>query len=88
MHLGEHRPLSHQEHLRQAGGPQQVGCRAAGQGAGVILGFPGALSSWDADSMRESVREGGVDLNTEGLIEKRSLREFNECAALVAHWDD
>jgi hypothetical protein len=38
--------------------------------------------------MREIVREGGVDLNTEGLIEKRSLREFNECAALIAHWDD
>ena len=38
--------------------------------------------------MREIIREGGVDLNTEELIEKRSLREFNECAALILHWDD
>jgi hypothetical protein len=28
------------------------------------------LSGWDADSMREIIGEGGVDLNTEGLIEK------------------
>lgn len=35
--------------------------------------------------MREITREGGVDLNLEGLIEKRSLREFNECVALVLH---
>jgi hypothetical protein len=38
--------------------------------------------------MREIVREGGVDVDTEGLIEKRSLHELNECAALIAHWDD
>jgi hypothetical protein len=35
--------------------------------------------------MREIIREGGVGLNTEGMIEKRSLHEFNECAALIAH---
>lgn len=38
--------------------------------------------------MCEIAREGGVDLNTEGLIEKRSLCEFDECAALMADWDD
>jgi hypothetical protein len=33
--------------------------------------------------MREIIREGCIDLNTEGLIEKRSLYEFDECAALL-----
>jgi hypothetical protein len=46
------------------------------------------LSGWDEDSMLEIIDEGGVDLNTEGLIEKASVREFNECMALVLHWDD
>ena len=54
----------------------------------VTFGVACFLSGWDADSMREIIREGGVDVNTEGLIEKRSLHEFNECAALIAHWDD
>jgi hypothetical protein len=36
--------------------------------------------------MLEIIDEGGVDLNTDGLIEKRSLREFQEAAALVLHW--
>ena len=54
----------------------------------VTFGEACFLSGWDPESMREIIREGGVDLNTEGLIEKQSLREFNECAALVAHWDD
>jgi hypothetical protein len=47
-----------------------------------------AVGQWDADVMREIICEGGVDLNLEGLIEKRSLREFNECLAMVLHWDD
>ena len=46
------------------------------------------LFGWNADEMREIIGEGGVDLNLEGLIEKRSLREFNECLAMVLHWDD
>ena len=46
------------------------------------------LSGWNTEEMREIIDEGGGDLNTEGLIEKRSLREFNESVALMAHWDD
>jgi hypothetical protein len=46
------------------------------------------LSGWDQGSMLEIIAEGGVDLNLEGLIEKRSLYEFQECLALVLHWDD
>jgi hypothetical protein len=34
------------------------------------------------------IEEGGVDLNMEEPIEKRSLREFNECAALTLHRND
>ena len=44
------------------------------------------LSGWDHDTMLEIIDEGGVDLNLEGLIEKRSLYEFQECLALVLHW--
>ena len=37
------------------------------------------LSGWDEDTMREIVDEGGVDLNLEGLIEKRgNLTDFGE----------
>jgi hypothetical protein len=46
------------------------------------------LSGWDQDSMLEIIKEGGVDLNLEGLIEKRSLHEFQECLAEVLHWED
>jgi hypothetical protein len=38
--------------------------------------------------MLEIVDERGVDLNTEGLIEKRSLHEFQEMLALVLHWNE
>lgn len=38
--------------------------------------------------MLEIIEEEGVDLNDEGLIERESLYEFNECAALILHWDD
>ena len=38
--------------------------------------------------MKEIIEEGGVDLNDEGLIERESLYEFNECAALILHWND
>jgi hypothetical protein len=46
------------------------------------------LSGWDSFSMLEIIDEGGVDLNTEGLIEKQSLYDFQECLALVLHWDE
>jgi hypothetical protein len=46
------------------------------------------LSGWSESAMKEIIEEGGVDLNMEELIEKRSLREFNECAALILHWND
>jgi hypothetical protein len=46
------------------------------------------LSGWDVFSMLEIIDEGGVDLNTEGLIEKESLYDFQQCLALVLHWDD
>jgi hypothetical protein len=46
------------------------------------------LSGWDTDPMLEIIDVGGVDLNLDGLIEKRSLWEFQEACALVAHWDD
>ncbi len=46
------------------------------------------LSGWDTASMLEIMDEGGVELNNAGLIEKRSLLEFQETTALVLHWDD
>ena len=54
-----------------------------------MLGFallnPTYLLQWYQNLRLTS---NGLDLNTEGLIRKRSLCEFNECAALVAYWDD
>ena len=41
------------------------------------------LSGWSESAMKEIMEEGGVDLNDEGLIERESLYEFNECAALI-----
>jgi hypothetical protein len=38
--------------------------------------------------MQAIIDEGGVDLNQEGLIERQSLREFQEALALVTHWRD
>jgi len=46
------------------------------------------LSGWDTDAMLEIIDVGGVGTNRTGLIEKRSLWEFQECCALVAHWND
>ena len=55
----------------------------------LVLGFavlnPTYLLQWYQNLRLTS---NGLDLNTEGLIRKRSSCEFNECAALVAHWDD
>jgi hypothetical protein len=46
------------------------------------------LSGWDRAAMLEIIDEGGVDLDDRGLIEKDSLREFNETLALILHWDE
>jgi hypothetical protein len=46
------------------------------------------LSGWDGVWVREIIPEGGIDLNPDGLVEKRSLRGFQEAVALVLHWDD
>jgi hypothetical protein len=36
----------------------------------------------------EIISVGGVDLDDEGRIERESLWQFLEPAALVEHWDD
>jgi hypothetical protein len=46
------------------------------------------LSGHDRDSMLEIIEVDGVDLDIEGLIEKRSLWEFQEALVLVRHWHD
>jgi hypothetical protein len=46
------------------------------------------LSGWDHDTMLEIIDEDNVDLDDDGRIEKQSLYEFQECLALVLHWDD
>jgi hypothetical protein len=46
------------------------------------------LSGHDRDAMLEIIEVDGVDLNVEGLIEKRSLWEFQEALVLVRHWHD
>jgi hypothetical protein len=46
------------------------------------------LSGHDRGSMPEITDADGVDLNLEGLIEKRSLWEFQEALVLVRHWHD
>ena len=44
--------------------------------------------AWNAAFMQEIINEGGVDLNDGGLIEKRSLLEFQGTAALALHGGD
>lgn len=44
------------------------------------------LSGWDRAAMLEIIDEGGVDLNGDRLIEKRSLREFQDAGALILTW--
>jgi hypothetical protein len=46
------------------------------------------LSGWSESAMKEIIEEAGVNLNDEGLIERESLYEFNECTALILHWND
>jgi hypothetical protein len=45
-------------------------------------------SGWDSKSMQEIIEDGDVDLNENGLIEKQSLYDFQECLALALHWHD
>jgi hypothetical protein len=63
--------------------PTVVGSSPARRANGNFPRESSLLFLGDADSMREIIREGCIDLNTEGLIEKRSLYEFDECAALL-----
>ena len=44
------------------------------------------LSGYDRLTMFAIIEEDGVDLNTEGLIEKRSLWEWQEVTVELAHW--
>ena len=44
------------------------------------------LSGHDLDTMRQIIDVDGVDLNEDGLIEKRSLHDFQESLALVLNW--
>ena len=46
------------------------------------------LSCHDRLTMYSTIEEDGVDLNLDGLIEKRSLWEFQEALVLVRHWHD
>jgi hypothetical protein len=46
------------------------------------------LSGHDRLAMYSIIEEDGVDLNLDGLIEKRSLWEFQEALVLVRHWHD
>jgi hypothetical protein len=46
------------------------------------------LSGYDRLTMFAIIEEDGVDLNTEGLIEKHSLWEWQEVTVELAHWDD
>ena len=46
------------------------------------------LSGWDSAAMLEIIEEGGVDLNLDGLIEKRSLFEFQETLVEILNWND
>lgn len=54
----------------------------------LSLGQACLLSGWDHGAMLEIVTDGGVDLDSAGRIEKRSLWEFQEALALVLHWND
>jgi len=38
--------------------------------------------------MVEIVRDRGVDVNTEGQVDKESLYDFRQCLALVLRWDE
>jgi hypothetical protein len=46
------------------------------------------LSGRDSNEILGIISEGGVDLDTDGRIEKRSLWEWLEVSAELAHWQD
>ena len=51
------------------------------------------LSGWDTSALLTSriggiIDEGGVDTDAAGLVERDSLLEFQESAALLLHWND
>jgi hypothetical protein len=46
------------------------------------------LSGRDLPTLLEIISVGGVDVDDEGRIERESLWQFLEAAALVEHWDD
>jgi hypothetical protein len=46
------------------------------------------LSVWDTAFVPDIINAGDFGLDDGGLIEKRSLLEFQETAALVLHGDD
>ena len=54
--------------------------------AWLTVGEACILSGHDGDTMRHIVDIGGVDTNEAGLIEKRSLHDFQACLALVLNW--
>jgi hypothetical protein len=46
------------------------------------------LTGHSVDHIKWMIQDGCVDTNDAGLIEKRSLHEFQESLALVLHWDE
>ena len=46
------------------------------------------LTGHDEEYMRKVIEVDGVYLNVEGLIEKRSLWEWQETVVELAHWND
>ena len=46
------------------------------------------LSGHDRLTMFSIIEVDGVDLDTEGLLEKRSLREWQEVTVELAHWEN
>jgi hypothetical protein len=49
------------------------------------------LSGHDVDTLRWLIYDGGVDTKRQGdtwLIEKASLREFQETLLEILHWED
>jgi len=49
------------------------------------------LSGFDPELLQHLIEDGGVDAEQLGdrwLIEKQSLREYQEALALVANWPD
>lgn len=46
------------------------------------------LGGHDRGFMLQLIEGGGVDLDDDGLIEKRSLWEWQETSAELAHWDE